>query len=120
MIFGSDRPINLSHLTGLRRLQLGAPGHPTVMSILSSSLPSLQEIAFQVHFGAGMEGTRFGSTGYWKRMHEPLDIRLCSSRDFPSLQTVQIRYGGELVVIEAFRNAFPRVREKGMLSFITT
>lgn len=90
------------------------------MSILSSSLPSLQQIAFQVHFGAGMEGTHFGSTGYWQRMHEPLDIRLCSNRDFPSLQTVQIRHGGEHVVIEAFRNAFPRIRERGMLSFVAT
>lgn len=106
-------PITLSHLTGLRRLVLGDPLHPAVMSVLSSPILSLQRVEFDMTFCKislrSLED------------YESVDERLSCKVAFPSLKDVQISFGDPLrekVVLDVIRR-FPSLSEKGILHVVT-
>lgn len=105
----SGHPITLSHLPGLRRLALGDPTHPAVMSILSSPIASVQQIEFDMKF----RWSQFHSYDEYK----PLEERRCDTA-FPSLEGVRINYTGSLrerLVWDVVQQAFPGLYEKGCL-----
>lgn len=109
-------PIILSHLTGLRKLSLGVPNHPGVMSVLASPIPSLKRIDFEMDFGGEWDGTRVRSS-----LYHPLDTLLSKREAFRSLEDLRICYTGSLqdrpAVFAVLRKAFPRATEMSILFF---